>query len=136
MEDNTSDNDDWLIPVLLISTLCDQQPPRLHSNRTYTGQDYVNDLLSCGNSSRIRNQLRMQLKTFNLLRDWLFENTALNNSCHISIEEKLFIFIRLITPTVEFFIGISGTVESVLEITDTVELYCASKYQTTFPIRQ
>ena len=95
MEDNTSDNDDWLIPVLLISTLCDQQPPRLHSNRTYTGQDYVNDLLSCGNSSRIRNQLRMQLKTFNLLRDWLFENTALNHSCHISIEEKLFIFINI-----------------------------------------
>jgi hypothetical protein len=95
MEDNTSDNDDWLIPVLLISTLCDQQPPRLHSNRTYTGQDYVNDLLSCGNSSRIRNQLRMQLTTFNLLRDWLFKNTALNNSCHISIEEKLFIFIYI-----------------------------------------
>jgi hypothetical protein len=44
--------------------------------------------------------------------------------------------LRLITPTVEFFIGISGTVESVLEITGTVELYCASKYQTTFPIRQ
>jgi hypothetical protein len=93
MEDNTSDNDDWLIPVLLISALCDQQPPRLHSNRTYTVQDYVNDLLSCGNSNLIRNQLRMQLKTFNLLGDWLFENTALNNSCHMSIEEKLFIFI-------------------------------------------
>ena len=29
--------------------------------------------------------------------------------------------VRLITPTVEFFIDITGTVESVLEITDTVE---------------
>ena len=47
-----------------------------------------------------------------------------------------YLLLRLITPTVEFFIGISGTVESVLEITGTVELYCASKYQTIFPIRQ
>ena len=95
MEDNTSDNDDWLVPVLLISALCDQRQPRIASNRMYSGQDYVDDLLNCGNNLRIRNQLRMQLGTFNLLRDWLFENTTLDDSCHVSIEEKLFIFIYI-----------------------------------------
>ena len=69
MEDNTSDDDDWILPVLLVATLCTQQQPRLLSNRMYTGQDYVDDLLNCNNSIRIRSQLRMQLKTFNLLRD-------------------------------------------------------------------
>ena len=61
----------------------------------YSGQDYVNDLLNCGNNLRIRNQLCMQLGTFNLLRDWLFENTTLDDSCYVSIEEKLFIFMYI-----------------------------------------
>jgi hypothetical protein len=64
-----SDEDDWLLPVLLVSSLCGQQERQKRSNRMYTGQDYVDDVLNCGNSIRIRSQLRMELETFKLLRD-------------------------------------------------------------------
>jgi len=37
----------------------------------------------------------MQLDTFNQLRDWLMNNTKLNSSRYISIEEKLLIFIYI-----------------------------------------
>lgn len=101
-----SDNGDWLVPVLLISALCDQRQPRIASNRVYSGQDYVDDLLNCG----IRNQLRMQLETFNLLRDWLLENTALGDSCHVSFEEKLFIFIYIASSGFQTVIVKSGSI--------------------------
>jgi uncharacterized protein YkvS len=55
-------------------------------------------------------------------------------SCTLD-EDILFIY-RLITPIVEFLIGISGIVELSLEITGTVELYYAGNFQTVFPTRQ
>jgi hypothetical protein len=46
-DDNNSD-DDWILLVLLVTTLCTQRQPQLLSNRLYTGQEYVDDLLNCG----------------------------------------------------------------------------------------
>jgi hypothetical protein len=55
----------------------------------------VNDLLNYGNSTRIHNQLRMQLETFFQLRDWLVANTELQSSRATSVEVKLIIFIYI-----------------------------------------
>lgn len=91
---SSGDDIDILIPAaLLLTTMQSQQRSRMPSNRLYTGQDYVNNLLTCNNDIRIHSQLRMKLETFNTLRDWLLENTELRSSRYISIEEKLLIFI-------------------------------------------
>jgi hypothetical protein len=60
------DNSDILLPVLLLLLLRrrHRQPPT-PSNRRWTGQEVVDNLLNCGNAIRIHNQLRMQLETFN-----------------------------------------------------------------------
>jgi hypothetical protein len=86
------DTDDWILPVLLIVYILTQRQPRLRTNRSNTGQGYVDNLLNCRNPNRIHTQLRMHLETFYLLRDWLEDNTNLG-PCHISIKEKLLIFI-------------------------------------------
>lgn len=65
------------------------------SNRQWTCQEVVENLLSCGNATRIHSQLRMQLSTFFCLRDWLVTNTKLKSSRDTSIEEKLVIFIYI-----------------------------------------
>src|ERR1700733_10020432 len=49
------------------------------SNRQWTGQEVVDNLLNCGNDKRIQSQLRMQLTTFYQLRDWLLLHTALRS---------------------------------------------------------
>jgi hypothetical protein len=76
-----NDNGDILLLVLLLLLLrrYRRQPPT-PSNRRWSGQEVVEDLLTCGNSTRIHNQLRMQLDTFNQLQDWLMNNTKLNSS--------------------------------------------------------
>jgi hypothetical protein len=70
-----------------------QQP----SNRQWSGQEVVDNLLNCGNVRRIQSQLRMKLDTFYQLRDWLLLHTELRSSVFgsrvVSIEEKLVIFI-------------------------------------------
>ena len=76
----SSDDDDWLIPVLFATVLSAQGKQRLQSNGCTTGQEWVDDVLNCGNDKRIRNQLRMQLNTFSSLRDWLCINTTLHSS--------------------------------------------------------
>ena len=65
-----------------------------------------------------------------LIGEWLASINTVSQI--ISVGNK----IRLITPIVEFLIGISGIVELSLEITGTVELYYAGNSQTVFPIRQ
>ena len=65
------------------------------SNRRWTCQEVVEDLLDCGNPTRIHSQLRMQLDTFLHLRDWLLINTELKSSRDTSIKEKLVIFIYI-----------------------------------------
>jgi hypothetical protein len=64
-------------------------------NRMCTGQEYVDNLLKCGSHFRIKNQLRMKLNTFNLLRDWLVQNAGLKASWYTTIEEKLLLFIYI-----------------------------------------
>ena len=92
----TSDSGDelpsWVAPVLLLLVEDQRQGPR-SNNRSRSGQTFVNDLLNCGNPNRIRTVLRMRLDTFLALRDWLVENTALQSSRYVTVEEKLFIFI-------------------------------------------
>ena len=82
-DDTQSSNDeiDNLVPVaLLLATIYSLRQLRLSSNRLYTSQEYVDDLLNYGNDIRIYNQLCMKLMTFNMLQDWLVQNTKLNSS--------------------------------------------------------
>jgi hypothetical protein len=65
------------------------------TKRLWTGSEYVNNLLNCGNLTRIHNILRMNLETFYLLRDWLVSNTKLKSSRKVAVEEKLLIFITI-----------------------------------------
>lgn len=69
--------------------------PPTPSNRRWTCKEVVDDLLNCGNSTRIHNQLRMKLETFFQLRDWLVANTELQSSRGTSVEVKLVIFIYI-----------------------------------------
>lgn len=97
IDDALSSDDErnnWIAVAVLLS-VHSQRQPRIPSNRTFSGQEYVDDLLTCGNNIRIHNQLRMTLNTFNLLQDWLVCNTGLKGSTHVSIEEKLLIFIYI-----------------------------------------
>ena len=78
---DSSDSDiDWVLPLLLLSTFYPRRQPRIASNRLYSGQEYIDNLLNCGNDVRIRDQLRMRLDTFYSLRDWLVNNTKLKGS--------------------------------------------------------
>jgi hypothetical protein len=98
-DSDTSMEDDIppLLPLLLLALF--QRRPRT-TNRRWTGQEVVDDLLNCGNPTRIHNQLRMELGTFFQLRDWLVLNTALKDSSpessrFVSVEEKLLIFVYI-----------------------------------------
>jgi hypothetical protein len=93
---DSSDSDiDWMLPLLLLSTFCPRRQPRIASNRLYSSQEYIDNLLNCGNDVRIQDQLRMRLNTFYSLRDWLVNNTKLQGSRKVSIEEKLVTFIYI-----------------------------------------
>jgi hypothetical protein len=100
--DSDSDSDDdktsdytWVLPILLLGVTAQRQEQPQGLGRLYTGQEYVDNVLNCGNSIRIRDILRMELNTFYQLRDWLTSNTKLDDSRYVSIEEKLFIFIYI-----------------------------------------
>ena len=91
-----SDDDDDLLPLFLI-LLLHRRHRRcpIASNRRWTGQEVVDDLLNCNSLTRIHSQLHMQLDTFYQLRDWLVNNTKLNSSRYATVEEKLLIFIYI-----------------------------------------
>lgn len=84
-----------LSAILLILLEQRHRRPPTPSNRLWTCQEVVDNLLTCSNSTRIHNQLRMQLETFLQLRDWLLINTELKSSRNTSIEVKLVIFIYI-----------------------------------------
>ncbi|MEA2203173.1 MAG: hypothetical protein QOI89_3958 [Solirubrobacteraceae bacterium] len=84
-----------LSAILLLLLQQRNRHPPTPSNRRWTCQEVVDDLLNCGNSTRIHNQLRMQLETFFQLRDWLVTNTKLRSSRGTSVEVKLVIFIYI-----------------------------------------
>src|SRR5436305_5533840 len=93
---NSSDSDiDWVLPLLLLATFNPRRQPRIASNRLYSSQEYVDNLLNCGNDVCIQDQLRMQLDTFYSLRDWLVNNTKLEGSQKVSIKKKLVTFIYI-----------------------------------------
>jgi hypothetical protein len=71
---DSDDNNIWAILILLVAILYDQDK-RNPSNRCITGQGVV-DNLNSGNLTRIRNQLRMNLKTFFQLRNWLQDRSC------------------------------------------------------------
>jgi hypothetical protein len=102
MEHHDSDSDsnsdietDVLSTVLLLLLQQPSRRPPTPSNRRWTCKGVVDDLLTCGNPTRIHNQLRMQLDTFFQLRDWIVANTELKGSRDTSIEEKLVIFMYI-----------------------------------------
>jgi hypothetical protein len=95
---STSDSDSdtqSALPLLLLALIAQPRQPFTPSNRTWTGQGYVDNVLNCGNPTHIHNILRMNQETFNSLRDWLVSNTKLKSSWRVSVEEKLFIFITI-----------------------------------------
>jgi hypothetical protein len=95
-DEEASDDNSDLLPILLLLLL--HRPSyynRVPTNRRWTSQEVVDDLLNCGNPICIHNQLRMQLDTFVQLRDWLILNIELKSSRFVSIEEKLLIFIYI-----------------------------------------
>src|SRR5208282_6721377 len=55
--------------LLLLLEQHHRRPPT-PSNRLWTCQEVVDNLLNCDNSTRIHSQLRMHLETFLQLRDW------------------------------------------------------------------
>ena len=78
--DSDSDSDTQsLLPVFLLALLAHQRQPQA-LNRTWTGQEYVDNVLNCGNLTCIPSILRMNLETFNQLRNWLVNNTKLKSS--------------------------------------------------------
>lgn len=94
---DSDDNSQPIVLSALLLLLLQQRHRRLlmPSNRRWTCHEVVEDLLDCGNPTRIHSQLRMQLDTFLHLRDWLLINTELKSSRDTSIEEKLVIFIYI-----------------------------------------
>ena len=63
-------------------------------------KDYLDKLLNSRHLARIHGVLYMLLDTFYALRDQLVVNTSLKASRHVSIEEKLAIFLHLTTRLV------------------------------------
>jgi hypothetical protein len=77
---------------------------------------YVNELLTTAHPQRCWDVLRMTIKTFFVLRDWLLANTSLKSSrkkSGVSIEEKIVIFLYIVAH------GAS--------VRDTSERFCYSK---------
>jgi hypothetical protein len=61
------------------------------------GHDYVFELLTSGNDERVRQVLRMKYSTFIALRDWLLANTKLKPGKAVTVEEKLVMFLHLVS---------------------------------------
>jgi len=61
-----------------------------------TGSHYVEELLSSKNHQRIFDVLRMPLATFLALRDWCIDHDYLQPTRHMSVEEQLAIFLKIV----------------------------------------
>ena len=100
MMDTNSDDDlfDDAIYFAILSTVQGEAQDRQRCWQTaMPGSHYVDELLNSGHPNRIQQVLRMRLDIFYALRDWLLANTHLKPSKHISVEERLLIFLHLVT---------------------------------------
>ena len=61
------------------------------------GHEYIHELLNSENDERIHQVLRMRYNTFQALQGWLLAHTTLKLTKEIIIEEKLAIFLHIVT---------------------------------------
>jgi hypothetical protein len=61
------------------------------------GKHYLDQLLNCGISTRIKDALRMSRATFISLENWLVNHTQLRASTHVSVQLKLAIFLHIVS---------------------------------------
>jgi hypothetical protein len=61
------------------------------------GHDYTHELLGSENDERVHQVLRMTHSTFIALRDWLLANTLLKSARAVTVEEKLAIFLYIVS---------------------------------------
>jgi hypothetical protein len=61
------------------------------------GKHYLDQLLNCGSSTRIKDALRMSRATFISLENWLVNHTQLRASTHVSVQLKLAIFLHIVS---------------------------------------
>jgi hypothetical protein len=68
---------------------------RMRFPNAQQGQQYVEELLNSNHPDHVRAVIRMSKETFYSLRDWLLVHAYLKSSKHISIEQKLLIFLHI-----------------------------------------
>jgi hypothetical protein len=96
--------EDDLIEDIIIQELLKTCQSRLGSQKRLrtgstdlSGHDYVHELLDPKNHERIHEVFRMGYSTFIALRDWLLAHTALRPTKGLTVEEKLAIFLYIVT---------------------------------------
>jgi hypothetical protein len=97
IEDDLIDDAIFQAVINTVQTQMVDKPPRERMMTRQLGHDYIHELLGCKSQERIRRALRMNSKTFYTLRDWLVKNTALKATKYITIEEKLAIFLHIVS---------------------------------------
>ena len=94
--------EDDLIKIILIQERLKHYQSRLRSKKrkraqAISGHNYVHKLLESKNHEEIYQAFRMGYGTFMALRDWLVAHTALKPTKGLTIEEKLAIFLYIMT---------------------------------------
>jgi hypothetical protein len=75
------------------TTHCDKIPMR---TSPWRGSHKTQNLLLCNNSRRYQEQLRRSFETFSELIEFCIDQTELRSSKHVSIEEKIYIFLYIV----------------------------------------
>ena len=92
--------DDLVEDNIIQELLKDIQSRSGSKNRMRTGMpghDYIHELLESGNYVRIHQVFRMKYGTLIALREWLLAYTALKPRKEVTVEEKLAIFLHIVT---------------------------------------
>ena len=104
-----------------------QLPERIMTRQP--GHLFIQELLQSKSQDRIRRALRMNIDTFCALRDWVLEHAKLENGRHITVEEKLAIFIYIVSipasnwNTVERFSHSSYTITQLVYLLQYINIY-------------
>jgi len=75
------------------TTHCDKIPMR---TSPWRDSHKTKNLLLCNNSRRYQEQLRMSFEIFSELIEFCIDQTELRSSKHVSIEEKIYIFLYIV----------------------------------------